>query len=194
MPTRAVWRGYKEIKDAGGWVCLVFAGPGLYRTCKYRIGFTKDLITKLRRLQPSLEVAADTIHPNWRKLLRVIGQESEVVYYGHPHDWVVRDNGQPIPLASTYAQWDPNFEFRHIEDSELDKRVWGNDDPRCISSTRIAYCNDCGLVQSNILVSNECRCFPELYGSCKPPCAVQIFRTSLGKNNGLIARAVMPTT
>lgn len=27
----AIWRGYKEVKDAAGWVALVFAGMGIYR-------------------------------------------------------------------------------------------------------------------------------------------------------------------
>jgi hypothetical protein len=56
-----VWRGYKEIKDAGGWVALVFAGMGIYRFCKYRIGFDRDSMQRLRSLRPALEVAADTL-------------------------------------------------------------------------------------------------------------------------------------
>lgn len=174
-------------------MCLVFAGPGLYRSCKYRIGFTKDLITRLGRLQSSFEVAADTTHPNWRKLLGVIGQESETIYHGHPHDWVVCDNREPVPLASTYTQWLPDFDFRHIEESELDVKAWGDDDPRCISSIRITYCSVCGQFQSNNVSLNECRCFLELFGSCKAPCPVQVFRTRLRKNNGLIARSVRLT-
>jgi hypothetical protein len=43
-----IWRGYKEIKDAGGWVSLIFAGAGVYRTCKYRIGFEAIYPSDLR--------------------------------------------------------------------------------------------------------------------------------------------------
>lgn len=168
---------------------LIFAGAGLYRFCKYRIGFTKDLNTRLGRSQSSLEVAADTIHPKWRDLLRWVGQESQSRYCGHPHDWVVSDTGKPVTLASTYTQWYPDFMFRHLEDSELDE-AWGNIDPRGSSRTITVYCSNCGHLQSDNVSLNECRCFPELYGSCKAPCAVQVFRSGPGKNNGLIARCV----
>ncbi|KKZ65806.1 hypothetical protein EMCG_01191 [[Emmonsia] crescens] len=42
----AIWRGYREIKEAGGW-----------------------------QLRHSFEVAADTLHPEWRQLLKAIGQQ-----------------------------------------------------------------------------------------------------------------------
>ena len=58
---RAIWRGYKEIKDHGGWVCLVFAGMGIYRFCKYRIGFDPESMAILRRTRARFEVAADTL-------------------------------------------------------------------------------------------------------------------------------------
>ncbi|KAG9231670.1 hypothetical protein BJ875DRAFT_110849 [Amylocarpus encephaloides] len=188
----SIWRGYKEIKDAGGWASLVFAGSGIYRFCKYRVGFGENLATRLERLQPSLEVAADTIHPEWRRLLSIIGQESQILYPGHPHDWVVCDVGKPIPLRSTYTQWFPDFQFTHLDDSVLDQVEWGTDDPRCMSSTRATLCNTCGHFQSNNFSCNECRCFPELYGACKTPIPIQVFRTPLGKNNGLIARCEFP--
>ncbi|PVH86903.1 SET domain-containing protein [Cadophora sp. DSE1049] len=188
----SIWRGYKEIKDVGGWACLVFAGSGIYRFCKYRGGFGKNLTARLGRLRPSLEVAADTIHPEWRKLLAIIGQDTQKLYSGHPHDWVVCDGMQPVALKSTYTQWYPDFSFTHIEDSVLDQLAWGRDDPRRISGTNTAFCNDCGYFQSNNVSSNECRCFPELYGACKAPVPVQVFRTPLGKNNGLIARCEFP--
>ncbi|KAL2074332.1 hypothetical protein VTL71DRAFT_8110 [Oculimacula yallundae] len=188
----SIWRGYKEIKDIGGWACLVFAGSGIYRFCKYRGGFGKNLATRLDRLRPSLEVAADTLHPEWRKLLSLIGQESQTLYSGHPHDWVVSDGMSPVALKSTYTQWYPDFKFTHIEDSVLDQELWGRDDPRSISGTNTAFCTDCGYFQSNNVSANECRCFPELYGACKAPVPVQVFRTPLGKNNGLIARCEFP--
>ncbi|KAG4431638.1 hypothetical protein IFR05_012880 [Cadophora sp. M221] len=188
----SIWRGYKEIKDVGGWACLVFAGSGIYRFCKYRGGFGKTLATRLDKLRPSLEVAADTLHPDWRKLLAIIGQDSQKVYSGHPHDWVVCDGTSPVPLKSTYTQWYPDFHYTHIEDSVLDQTLWGRDDPRQISGTNTVFCNDCGYFQSSNISSNECRCFPELYGACKAPVPVQVFRTPLGKNNGLIARCEFP--
>jgi len=188
----SIWRGYKEIKDVGGWACLVFAGSGIYRFCKYRGGFGKNLTTRLGRLRPSLEVAADTIHPEWRKLLAIIGQDTQRLYSGHPHDWVVCDGMPPVALKTTYTQWYPDFSFTHLEDSVLDQLAWGRDDPRQTSGTNTAFCNDCGYFQSNNVSSNECRCFPELYGACKAPIPVQVFRTPLGKNNGLIARCEFP--
>ncbi|KAK0129758.1 hypothetical protein ONS96_000314 [Cadophora gregata f. sp. sojae] len=184
----SIWRGYKEIKDIGGWACLVFAGPGIYRFCKYRGSFGKNLTTRLSRLRMSLEVAADTIHPEWRKLLAIIGQDTQRLYFGHPHDWVVRDGMSPVTLKSTYTQWNSDFSFTHIEDSVLDRLAWRADDPRRIFGANTAFCNDCGYFQSQNVSSNECRCFPELYGACKVPVPVQVFRTPFGKNNGLIAR------
>lgn len=62
---RAVWRGYREIKDAGGWVTLAFAGAGLYRYCKYRMGFDQRSVLHLRRLRKRFELAANTLHPEW---------------------------------------------------------------------------------------------------------------------------------
>jgi len=96
----------------------------------------------------------------------------------------------PVALKTTYTQWYPDFSFTHLEDSVLDQLAWGRDDPRQTSGTNTAFCNDCGYFQSNNVSSNECRCFPELYGACKAPIPVQVFRTPLGKNNGLIARCV----
>ncbi|KAI0470936.1 hypothetical protein GGR56DRAFT_678217 [Xylariaceae sp. FL0804] len=130
----AVWRGYREIKEAGGWAALVFAGMGLYRFCKYRVGFDPDSLQRLRRLRPALEVAADTAHPRWRDLLALVGQPAERLYRGHPHDWVVFPfdgaSRAPVPLRATYLQWDPYFSFRHIDECVVDEQAWGGDDPR----------------------------------------------------------------
>jgi ATP-dependent RNA helicase DDX49/DBP8 len=188
--SRSIWRSYKEIKDAGGWACLVFAGSGIYRFCKYRVGFGHSLSSKLGKLRSSLEVAADTIHPEWRQPLSIIGEKAQLIYTGYLHDWVVSDGGTPLSLKSTYAQWDPDFHFTHLETSQLDPNSWGTDDPRCTSSTDTSFCNNCGYLQSNDVSRNECRCFPELYGGCKTSMAVQVFRTPSGNNNGLIARCV----
>ncbi|KEF61140.1 uncharacterized protein A1O9_02705, partial [Exophiala aquamarina CBS 119918] len=110
----AIWRGYDTIREAGGWVALAFAGMGLYRFCKYRLGFCTKNMTALRRLRSRFEVAADTIHPSWRQLLSVVGEQSTCVYSGHPCDWV----------------WIPDFRFQHLEESIVDEHVWGATDPR----------------------------------------------------------------
>ncbi|KAF2963525.1 hypothetical protein GQX73_g10047 [Xylaria multiplex] len=192
----AIWRGYKEIKDAGGWAALVFAGMGIYRFCKYRIGFDNESMQRLRNLRPALEVAADTMNPNWRRLLSIVGEPPERVYSGHPHDWVVcLDGSPPIQLRKTYLQWDPYFEYKHIEESVIDQATWGCDDPRWKSSsealTRVSslfVCQDCSSEQSDDPKLNCCYCFPSLFGcaTLTPP-PVQVFRTPDGRNNGLMA-------
>lgn len=52
----AIWRGYHDIKEAGGWAALIFAGMGLYRFCKYRVSFTEDTFQTLRSLRHRFEV------------------------------------------------------------------------------------------------------------------------------------------
>lgn len=54
----AIWRGYAEIKKAGGWAALVFAGMGLYRFAKYRVSFTEETFATLRALRHRFEVSA----------------------------------------------------------------------------------------------------------------------------------------
>ncbi|CAJ2510307.1 Uu.00g050100.m01.CDS01 [Anthostomella pinea] len=193
----AIWRGYKEIKDAGGWASLVFAGMGIYRFCKYRIGFDKESMQRLASLRPALKVAADTTHPNWRQLLSIIGESPERVYHGHPHDWVVFPDGTPpAPLHTMYLQWDPYFNFRHIEECIIDERAWGGDDPRWSPPTDAALtrisplpiCATCSQEQSDDLKQNNCYCFPSLFGSASPHRSpVQVFRTLNGRSNGLLA-------
>ncbi|KAI0015969.1 hypothetical protein F4780DRAFT_783677 [Xylariomycetidae sp. FL0641] len=193
----AVWRGYQEIKDAGGWAALVFAGMGIYRFCKYRIGFDRASMQRLRRLRPALEVAADTLHPNWRQLLAVVGSPAtDRVYAGHPHDWVVGlDGAAPAPLRSTYLPGDPHFSFRHVEESVVDGQRWGGDDPRwtppkdaLAQYSSLAICETCGQEQSDDPKLNCCYCFPSLFGCSKvSPSPVQVFRTPDGRNNGLMA-------
>ncbi|KAJ9650988.1 hypothetical protein H2201_009291, partial [Coniosporium apollinis] len=196
----AVWRGYQEIKEAGGWVSLVFAGIGLYRFCKYRIGFSKEAMQRLQSLRRRFEVAADTLHPHWRELLSIIGEPSERVYDGHPHDWVVSEKNEPIPLRQTYLQWDPNFTFKHLEESVIDEDAWGPLwDPRRptpaatgVATSGAYICDVCGERQEDDPKGNYCRCFPALYGCIRKACPVQVFRTANGRNNGLEACLPFP--
>ncbi|EWY79658.1 hypothetical protein FOYG_17222 [Fusarium oxysporum NRRL 32931] len=191
----AIWRGYKEIKDVLGWVALVFSGMGLYRLCKYRIDFDKEKFHRVRALRLRMEVAADTLHHNWRQLLAIIGEPTQRRFIGHHHDWVVyQDGSDPVPLRSTYLEYDPNFSFEHLDKSIIDTTLWGADDPRwapppnaiiCVANTNV--CLLCEQVQSNDAALNSCNCFPSLFGGPRLPCAVQVFRTSDGRNNGLQA-------
>lgn len=197
-----VWRGYHEIQAAGGWAALVFAGMGLYRFCKYRVSFTDDMFQTLRALRHRLEVASDTLHPNWRQLLAIVGEPTRPNYSGHPHDWVVNGpQNEAIPLPETYRQWDENFSFTHLDESNVDEDAWGLFDPRIerpppsiavrdsIESQDIFTCSVCSAIQSDNARVNECSCFPAIYGSARASAAppVQIYRTPTGKNNGLIA-------
>jgi|SRR5690242_2718621 len=192
----AIWRGYKEVKDAAGWSALVFAGMGIYRFCKYRVGFDNDAMKRLRKLRKRLEVAADTLHPNWRQLLAIVGEPSPLQYPGHPHEWVVFEDGtDPIPLQQTYLDRNRYFAFEHIDESIIDESAWGCEDPRWVpQNDTIArmngqfICTSCGEKQSDNPKLNACFCFPSLFGCVKrKPAPVQVFRTPDGKNNGLLA-------
>ncbi|KAK8101930.1 hypothetical protein PG999_012304 [Apiospora kogelbergensis] len=183
-----IWRGYKEIKDAGGWTTLIFSGMGIYRFCKYRIGFDPDSLGRLRSLRPALEVAADTLHPHWRQLLAVVGESPDRVYDGHPHDWVVSlDGSAPVPLRHTYLRWDPDFSFRQLDECVIDHAAWGCDDPRWTPPSP-HRCETCAKEQSDDPNRNACYCFPTLFGGAKTnPSPVLVFRTPDGRNNGLLA-------
>lgn len=192
----AIWRGYHEIQEAGGWAALVFAGMGIYRFCKYRIGFDRDSMQRLRNLRPALEVAADTLHPNWRKLLVAVGEAARAVYPGHPHDYVVYlDGAAPVPLPRTYLQWDPHFAYQHMDESVIDERAWaGGDDPRWTPPNNQndpaapCLCDNCGKEQADDPKHNSCACFPTLFGTAQAlPAPVLVFRTANGRNNGLLA-------
>lgn len=188
----AIWRGYHDIKTAGGWVALVFAGMGLYRFCKYRVSFTEETFDNLRALRHRFEVAADTLHPRWRIMLGIVGESGQVKYRGHPHDWVVNGPGnEAIPLPETYRQWDRAFSYRHLDSSTVDEEAWPNFDPRTVilSSDPSAYkCEVCNEQQSNDPTRNGCQCYPNYYGSPKSNVVpLQVFRTANGKNNGLVA-------
>jgi ATP-dependent RNA helicase DDX49/DBP8 len=191
----AIWRGYKDVKDAAGWAALVFAGMGIYRFCKYRVGFDKEAMRRLKNLRKRLEVAADTLHPNWRQLLAIVGEPQTVRYPGHPHAWVVFEDGSdPMPLRQSYLTQDPFFSFEHIEESVIDDSVWGCDDPRwmpqqnAIAKAAGGYvCALCNEQQSDDPKLNLCFCFPSLFGCVKRmPRPIQVYRTADGKNNGLI--------
>jgi ATP-dependent RNA helicase DDX49/DBP8 len=170
---------------------------GIYRFCKYRVDFDKDAIRRLQNLRKRLEVAADTLHPNWRQVLPIIGESSQPQYHGHPHDWVVYEDGRdPVALRSTYLQQDPYFDFEHLDESIVDENVWGCEDPRWVPqlSKTVARINDeficeaCHERQSDDPKLNSCYCFPQLFGCTKrgiPP--VQVYRTPSGRNNGLQA-------
>ncbi|CAK1355292.1 SET domain-containing protein [Cercospora beticola] len=188
----AIWRGYHDIKNAGGWAALVFAGMGLYRFCKYRVSFTEDTFQTLRSLRHRFEVSADCLHPRWRSLLAIVGAPVERRYEGHPHGWVVCGPGdEAIPLPITYRQWDPNFTYTHLDESVIDEDAWGLYDPRTVSplTEPSAYqCQICNERQSDDPRDNNCTCFPNLYGSAKAKhMPVQVYRTPNGKNNGLLA-------
>ena len=192
----AVWQGYKEVKDAAGWVALVFAGMGIYRFCKYRIEFTSDAMKRLQGLRKRFELAADTLHPNWRQILSIVGATPRSQYAGHSHDWVVFEDGSdPVTLRSTYLEYDPQFQFEQIDESVIDHKAWGCDDPRWIPQPQavaqgngIYFCSACGNQQSDDAKANTCTCFPSLFGCVKQkPPLVQIYRTPDGRNNGLLA-------
>lgn len=187
-----IWRGYQELKNASGWVTLIFAGSGLYRYCKYRTtSLTVNLIAGLRKLQHSFEVAADTLHPRWRELLEVIGIQESCKWSGHPHDWVVCEGHLPVTLRSTYEHLGSDFKFEHISDSQIDREKWGTIDPRRRTDLvgDVHFCGNCGNVQSDVALDNRCQCFPEIFGGAKHGVAVQVFRAGT-KNNGLVARSV----
>lgn len=188
----AIWRGYHDIKNAAGWVALCFSSLGLYRFCKYRVSFTNETFQTLKNLRHRFEVAADTLHPRWRVLLGIVGARTEPKYKGHLHDWVVNGpENEAIPLRQTYSRWDPNFSYIHLDQSTIDEDAWGDFDPRTVipeSDPESHKCQNCGEQQSNDPTQNSCRCYPNLYGSPKASAApLQVFRTSNGKNNGLMA-------
>ncbi|KAJ5607541.1 hypothetical protein N7537_004160 [Penicillium hordei] len=186
----AVWRGYKEIKDSGGWASLIFAGSGIYRVCKYRIGFDNGLMSRLRHIASSLEVAADTLHPGWRDLLRVVSQNGSCRYSGHPHEWVTLDTGPALPLKTTYPHLTlPNgFNYQFVIDCVIDHNVFGGDDPRRGQEIDPNTCQLCKEQQTDDVISNHCYCFSALFGGVRYPPPVQLYNTASGKNNGVIAR------
>lgn len=188
----AIWRGYHDIQQAGGWAALVFAGMGLYRFCKYRVSFTEEAFQVFRALRHRFEVAADTLHPRWRQLLSIVGHSTERKYTGHPHDWVVAaPSNEALPLGTTYTQWDKDFSYTHLDSAAIDEAAWGLFDPRVICAADMPAAHTCGVCkerQSEDPTQNSCACFPSLYPpSLQHNAPVQVYRTPNGRNNGLIA-------
>ncbi|THC92791.1 hypothetical protein EYZ11_007720 [Aspergillus tanneri] len=185
----AIWRGYKEIKENGGWASLIFAGSGVYRFCKYRIGFNEGLTQRLRQLRHNLEIAADTLHPEWRQLLGVIGQRPSLQYPGHPHEWVAMGNCPAQPLRYTYRHLGQDFlHYQFIDECVVDHNVFGEEDPRRVPEVDSGICPTCHQQQADDICLNRCKCFPNLFGDVKTRPAVQVFQTGNAKNNGVVAR------
>lgn len=140
-------------------------------------------------------MAADTLHPGWRDLLRVVSQDGPCRYYGHPHEWVTVDTGPALPLSTTYAHLPlpSGFDYRFIDDCVIDQNVFGTEDPRRILGIDPEVCQICKEHQSDSVISNHCNCFPALFGGIRYPHPVQLFSTASGKNNGVIARCVCLT-
>lgn len=156
------------------------------------MGFNEGLTTRLRQLASSFEVAADTLHPGWRDLLRVVSQGEPGHYRGHPHEWVTVATGPAIPLQSTYAhlQLPGGFQYQFVDESIVDRAVFGGVDPRRAHSLDPDVCPVCKGRQSDDIKLNCCYCFPSLFGGPRYPAAVQLFNTANGKNNGVVARCV----
>lgn len=145
-----IWKGYLELQKTAGWAALVFAGPGLYKFCKYRAAFDRPALETLSLLRTRFEVAADTLHPQWRKLLALVGEDTRPRWTGHPHDWSVSIHSgtdPPLPLAVTYQQWDPDFSFQHLQECIIDRAKWPDKDPRIIDPGPTYTCQSCGLAQ-----------------------------------------------
>ncbi|KAK2800028.1 hypothetical protein FQN50_008267 [Emmonsiellopsis sp. PD_5] len=151
----SIWRGYREIKDAGGWASLAFASSGVYRFCKYRTGFDESFISRLRQLKSSFEVAADTLHPEWCQLLQVIGQGSPPVYVGHPNEWVITNGEMAMPLAATYPHIPGDFVYQFVEECVLDQDTFGAHDPRLVPDIDPSKCPECGQYQSDNVQTNR---------------------------------------
>lgn len=198
----AIWSGYKKIKDIGGWPALIFAeeGGGVYNVCKYRAGGWKDgIFDELDQLRDAIELAADTLQPEWRRLIGVLfGSDNGMVtprgwVNQHPHSWVIGLDGIPVPLGDTYRG---GLEYELIETSVVDEEAWPDGDPRRVvpEADEPYLCSACGEIQSEEPLGNKCLCYPEFYGGATGRrggkyTPVQICRTK-SKGNGLLARLV----
>ncbi|KAA8912747.1 SET domain protein [Sphaerosporella brunnea] len=190
----AIWQGYARIQAAGGWAALIFAEDGIYTICKYRVGFNDSLFSQLLTLRTAFEIAADTVHPSWRQLLKIIpggDTASAPLYTGHPHQWTLGRAGAPVPLSESYP-WIRQYIL--IETSVVDTEKWGiGFDPRRTVLAETYECAECGQIQDDSPERNKCRCFSYVYGGVKMSPPVQIFDTdAAGKANGLVARWDFP--
>lgn len=149
-------------------------------------------MSRLRHIASSLEVAADTLHPGWRDLLRVVSQNGSCRYSGHPHEWVTLDTGPALPLKTTYRHLTlPNgFNYKFVNDCVIDPSVFGGDDPRRGQEIDPDICRLCKEQQTDDVISNHCSCFSALFGGVRYLPPVQLYNTASGKNNGVIARCV----
>jgi len=148
------------------------------------------MTTRLRQIRSSVEVAADTLHPEWRQLLDVIGQGSPRRYHGHPHEWVTMTSKPALALDVTYRHLTDDFNFQFIDECVLDGDVFPDEDPRRTPDIDPNICQACKELQSDDVQQNRCFCFPALFGGPKNPIPVQLFNTASGKNNGVVARCV----
>lgn len=93
-------------------------------------------------------------------------------------------------LASTYRHLENQFTYQFIDDYFLDRKIFGTNDPRYNPDVDPNVCQFCEERQQDDIQINRCSCFPTLFGAPKKPAPVQIFHTTDGKNNGVIARCV----
>lgn len=136
-------------------------------------------------------MAADTLHPEWRQLLKVIGQQSPPCYTGHPNEWVVTAKGTAaLPLSATYPHIPGDFIYQFTEECVWDRDIFGAEDPRRVPDMDPHTCQECRQYQSDNVQINRCMCFPSLYGSPRSPPPLQIFQTTNGRNNGVVTRCV----
>lgn len=149
-------------------------------------------MSRLRHIASSLEVAADTLHPGWRDLLRVVSQNGPRRYSGHPHEWVTVDTTPALPLKTTYSHLTlpTGFNYQFVDDCVIDRNAFDGDDPRRGLGIDLDICQLCKERQTDDVVSNHCSCFSALFGGLRYPPPVQLFNTASGKNNGVIARCV----
>jgi hypothetical protein len=141
-------------------------------------------------------VAADTLHPQWRELLRFVQVPKSRKYTGHSHDWVVhKRGGNPVSLASTCRRWDLDFTFEHVRESIIDASAREEYDPRQVSYRPTHTCSVCEKVQSASLENNQCQRFPDLYeANARLSYLVPVFQTEDGRNNGLVGARPSTTT
>lgn len=82
------------------------------------------------------------------------------------------------------------MDFQFVDESVIDKAVFGQSDPRRMPRIDPTICPTCQQRQSDDIRVNRCSCFPNLFGGIKIRSAVQIFNTGNAKNNGVLARSV----